>query len=175
MKKALFLFALATLAACSTPAPPQAASSSLPQRCTNARYGISISYPAGWQTNDGSVLPACSAFDPTRVDIPRDSELPFDIAVVLAVDEVPLDQLTRSSQFERVLSATPMTIAGRKAVRVELEATGEGLADRGLRTLRYAIDLGPGRTLIASTHATDASYETNKEILGRMIESVSVE
>jgi hypothetical protein len=175
VKRTLFLVALATLAACSTPSPQRATPDALSQRCTNTRYGISISYPAGWQTNDGSLLPACSAFDPTPIDIPRDSEIPFDIAVVLDVEQVPLEQFTRSSSFQRVLAATPMTIAGRNASRVEVEADGDRLADRGLRTLRYVIDLGAGRTLIASTHATDGSYEQKKEILGRMMESVKVE
>ncbi len=160
-------------------APPPAeaaapAAIALSQRCTNAEYGITVAYPEGWRTNDGSVLPACSAFDPTSVEIPRDSEVPEGIAVVLDVEKTSIEELTRSSAWERVLSATPLTAAGRKAFRVEVEATGEGLADRGTRTLRYVIDLGGGRTLIASTHRTDDSYEQNKEILGRMIERVTV-
>ena len=185
----LLLIAVAAIAACAapavdtnesrsseTPAPTAtvAAPAALPQRCTNAQYGISVSYPEGWHTNDGSVIPACSVFHPAPIEVPRQSELPFELAVALHVETGPVDQLTRSSQFERVLSSAPVTIGGRTGSRVEVEATGEGLADRGLRSLRYVVDLGGGRSLVASTHATDDSYEQNKEVLRRMVESVTV-
>jgi hypothetical protein len=55
-----------------------------------------------------------------------------------------------------------------------VEATGEGLADRGMRTAKYVADLGGGRTLIATTHRTDDSYAHHQEVLGRMIESLTL-
>ncbi|HEX8619680.1 MAG TPA: hypothetical protein VF911_19015 [Thermoanaerobaculia bacterium] len=193
MKQTIFMLSVALIAACTNPAPhtatqtpateqstaqsaapPQPAPAiALSQRCTNPEYGISLAYPEGWHTNDGSVLPACSAFDRAPVEIPRDSEVPAAIAVVLDVEKMSAAELTRSSAWERVLSTAPVTVAGRNAFRVEIEATGEGLADRGTRTLRYVVDLGAGRTLIASTHRTGDSYEQNQEILGRMMESVT--
>lgn len=168
---------LLIVAACSAPqsdttapAPPAAAAPQpkLSQRCTNAEDGFSIAYPEGWRTH------GCKAFHPEPFEVPRDSELPFEIAIVVDVEQVPLEQLTRTSQFERVLSATELTIGGRKAVRVEVEATGEGLADRGMRTLRYVVDLGEGRVLIASTHDRGSSHAANREILGRMIETATI-
>jgi hypothetical protein len=61
--------------------------------------------------------------------------------------------MTATSSFPAVRrSVQRITVAGRQAMRVESEATGEGLADRGMRSLRYVIDLGGGRSLIASTH-----------------------
>jgi hypothetical protein len=52
----------------------------------------------------------------------------------------------------------------------------------GLRNgvlLRAAVDagfavFGGGRFLVATTHAVDGSYEQNKEVLRRMVESVTV-
>ncbi|HEX7153867.1 MAG TPA: hypothetical protein VF618_20425 [Thermoanaerobaculia bacterium] len=196
MNRTIVLLTIAALSACSAPSPeakaPAAASTApattaapdkvqaapplaLSQRCTNTTYGISVAYPAGWHTNDGSVIPACSAFDPEPIVVPRESELPFDIAVIFGIETVPLDQLTRSTQWERVLSTQQLTLHGRAASRVEVEATGEGLADRGLRSVRYVIALDDGRSLLAATHATDASYPQNQEILKRMVESVTVE
>ena len=191
MKHTIFLLAVATVIACagpapspdtntdtntntSTPTPADTKKATLSQRCTNAQYGISVSYPEGWHTNDGSVLPACSVFDPAPIDIPRNSELPFDLAVVLRVETDPVEQLTRSSQWERVLATAQRTIGGRVVTRVEVEATGEGLADRGMRSLRYVVDLGGGRSLVASTHATDDAYEENKQTLERIVESIAV-
>ncbi|HEY0143964.1 MAG TPA: hypothetical protein VGF48_23965 [Thermoanaerobaculia bacterium] len=183
MKRTILLIAIATATACTAPTPetrptPPAEAAvpaiNLSQRCTNTQHGFSVSYPAGWQTNDGSVLPACSAFDPRPISMPRDSELPFEIAIVLDVEKVAVDELTRSTQWERVLSSEQTTIGGRKAFRVEVEATGEGLADRGMRSLRYVIDLGGGRTLIGATHGVNPSYEGNKNVLARMVESVTL-
>jgi hypothetical protein len=189
VKRKLSIIAVVTIAACAAPPPDTQAprsreevtqtaaaapATTLSQRCTNSQFGISVAYPEGWHTNDGSVIPACSVFHPAPIELPRESEIPFELAVVLHVEKGPVDQLTRSSQWERVLSSTETTIGGRKATRVEVEATGEGLANRGLRSLRYVVDLGGGRALVATTHAVDGSYEQNKEVLRRMVESVTV-
>ncbi|HYO78351.1 MAG TPA: hypothetical protein VE010_17970, partial [Thermoanaerobaculia bacterium] len=153
-----------------TTAPPV----ELSQRCTNAQHGFTISYPDGWHTNDGSVIPACSAFDPQPVDIPRNSEIPFGIAAMVNVQQTSVQDLTRTSQWERVLSSSETTVDGKKATRVEIEATGEGLAERGMRTVRYVVDLGGGRALVASTNATGESYKSNQEMLARMVESIDL-
>lgn len=145
----------------------------LSQRCTNAQLGISIAYPEGWHTNDGSVIPACTAFDAQPLDIPRDSEIPFGIAVVLTRQEGSAATSTQSTQWERVISSAPLTIGGREAVRVEVEATGEGLAEKGMRTTKYVVDTGKGQALVASTHNVTDSYERNKEVLAKMVESIT--
>lgn len=181
MQRVFALFTLTMTVACSQPAPvSQPAPSAQPaeavaltQRCTNTQYGFSVSYPAGWHTNDGSVLPACSAFDPEPIQMPRESEVPFEISVLISAQDVPFEPTVKSSQWERVLTSEPLRIGGRNAVRAEVEATGEGLADRGMRSLRYVIDLGSGRTLIATTNATGDTYAEEKDILARMVESLS--
>lgn len=153
---------------------PACSTARLTQRCTNPQTGISISYPAGWLTNDGDVMPPCSAFDPRAVDLPRESEIPFDIAVTLGVEENPFDPDVASNEWERVVSVEPATVAGRRAIRVETEATGQGLADRGMRSLRYVVDIGDRRTLVASTHDAGREYETNKNVLARMVQTISL-
>jgi hypothetical protein len=147
----------------------------LSQRCTNGRDGFSVSYPDGWHTNSGTVIPACSAFHPDPFEIPEASEMPFEIAITIGVETVDLDSLRTTSQWEQIVSAERLTIGGREAWRIEARATGEGLAERGMRTLRYAIDLGGGRMLLASTHsAGEAEYPRNQEILGSMIRSLEL-
>ena len=183
VKKAFLLIVLIVLTSCSAPTgdtppaaqkpkPPAASEPALSQRCTNERHGFTVSYPAGWHTNGGEVIPACSVFDPEPVEVPPQSEMPFDIAVVIGVQDVAFDRTASDPQFERVLSSERLTIGGRPALRSEVEATGEGLADRGMRTLRYAIDLGNGRSLVASTNRTGEQYEAEKEILRRMVETI---
>ena len=184
VKNAVAILAFAVLASCSAPTsdvpePAPAAQTPAPalalsQRCTNERDGFTVSYPAGWHTNSGEVMPACSAFDPEPVQVPPQSEMPFEIAIVIDVEEVAFEETATDSQFERVLSSERLIIGGRPALRAEVEATGEGLADRGMRTLRYVLDLGNGRSLIATTHKTGPSYEREKETLARMIGTISM-
>lgn len=147
----------------------------LAQRCTNSSKGFSVSYQAGWTTNRGEVVPACTAFDPDAFEIPRDSEMPFDIAVVIDVEDVPYERITEPSRAERIISNEQVTIDGRDARRVEVESTGEGLASPGMRSLRYVVDLGNGRSLVATTHDVEGTdYHRNQEILGRMMASLDL-
>jgi hypothetical protein len=147
----------------------------LSERCSNPRHGYSVSYPAGWHTNSGAVVPLCTAFDPEPIEIPPHSEMPFDISVVIDVEDVGVDVLTQSSRFERILSSERLTVDRRDAWRVEAEATGEGLPSAGFRSLRFVVDLGDGRTLIATTHDTDSGdYQRDQEVLRRMVQSLDL-
>lgn len=133
-----------------------------------------MSYPQSWRTNDGKVIPACSLFDPSPIVVPEQSELPFEIAVVIGIDDTPFDRNPKSSQWEKVLSVETLKVAGKDALRMEVEATGEGLAERGMRTLRYVVDLGNGRTLSAATHNANSSYEEHKAVLARMMTTIAL-
>ena len=156
-----------------TEAPaPQA--TALSQRCTNPKHGFSVSYPAAWHTNDSKVLPSCSLFDSSPIVVPEQSELPFEIAIVIGIEETPFISDPGSSQWERILSVEPLKLRGADAVRLEVEATGEGLAERGMRSLRYVVDLGGGRTLTAATHNASPSYEEHKKVLARMMENITL-
>ena len=155
------------------PASPAKPAAQLSERCTNNKHGFEVAYPAGWHTNDDSVIPACSVFDPNPVQIPRQSELPFEIAISIGVHETKAEELTTTTQWERVLSTAPVAIAGRQGFRVEVEATGEGLAERGMRTTRYVVDLGGPRTLVAATHSANRDYAHNSEILRAMVETLA--
>jgi hypothetical protein len=147
----------------------------LSQRCSNPRHGFSVSYPAGWHTNSDAVVPLCTAFDPEPIEIPPHSEMPFDIAVVIDVEDVGVDLLTQPSRFEWILSSERLTVDGRDAWRVEAEATGEGLPSAGFRSLRYVVDLGDGRNLIATTHDTDpGDYQRDQEVLRQMVQSLDL-
>lgn len=183
MKHFLLLIALVSMTiACSPPtAAPEAdrapadSGIAVPQRCTNAKHGFSVSYPEGWHTNSGAVIPACSAFHPDPFEIPEASEMPFEIVITISVEPVAIESLRTTSQWEQIVSAERLTIGSREAWRIEVRSTGEGLAHRGMRTMRYAIDLGEGRTLLASTHsAAGAEYPLNQEILAAMVESIEL-
>jgi hypothetical protein len=180
------LLSIALVAVALSCAPPEPAAETvtqrsdgdgimLSQRCTNSVDGFSVSYPEGWHTNRGEVLTECSVFDPQPVEVPHASELPFQIAVVIRVERVAVDSLISPTPWEEIHSSQKLSIEGREAWRVESRSTGEGLADRGMRTTRYVVLLGEGRTLIAATHDVNgAEYPRNQEILGRMVETLDV-
>lgn len=153
----------------------EAQASGLTQRCTNPEHDFSVSYPAGWHTNSGAVIAPCTAFDPEPVEVPPQSEMPFEISIVFEVAEVPFGELTHPSEFEEILFSERLTGGKRDAMLVEAESTGEGLAPPGMRTLRYAIDLGDGKTLVATTHnSNETEYERDKEILKEMVKSLEL-
>jgi hypothetical protein len=96
--------------------------------------------------------------------------------VTVGVDEVPFSRVAgdEGSLADRELSAEGTTVAGRRAVRVEVEATGQALLPEGVRSYRYHVDLGD-RTLSATTHDVDnLDYEANKRILDQMMQTVEL-
>jgi hypothetical protein len=181
-RPAFFLAVLivAAAAACErrpTPAatrPVEPSSAPEWQRCTNPEHGFSVSFPDDWQTNSGEVMPECSAFDPEAIEIPPASEIPFEIAIVIGVEPVQYEELTAPSRWERIHTTERVQVDGRRGRRIEAEATGEGLASAGLRSTRFVVDLGEGRSLIATTHQTGPDYRRDQEILARMMETITI-
>jgi hypothetical protein len=121
------------------------------QECLNREEGYSVSYPEGWRVNTGGVLGDCSVFDPEPVRIPRDSEIPTDLAIVIGFQPVPISTLAGDMRGRREISRETTTVDGRAAIRMDSESTGEGLHDAGLRSYEYFVDLGDS-TMVAATH-----------------------
>lgn len=137
--------------------------------CTNTDMRYRIEYPAAWQTNTGDVVSACSLFDPDSIRVPPYSELPYDIAVAVRREQVDFDTLTGPQLGSRELSREATTVAGRPAVRRELESTGEGLLPQGRRAYQYVIDLD-GASLILATHDIgDLPYAEKRRVLDAMV------
>ena len=145
----------------------------LTQSCVSAEGGFAIRYPDGWHTNDGSVLPVCSFFHPEEFELPEGTEPP-PLAVSVDREPVEFEQVTGESPAVRILASEELEVSGRPAVRREVEATGEGLYQAGVRALEYLVDLD-GETLIASTRSTGSlSYEENRTILDAMMETLEL-
>lgn len=113
--------------------------------CSNERAGYAIGYPADWYTAtlDGEF--ECSFFDPEPFEIIPESEFPFT-----ALQAFPAGEEDRTfadvvaeytdPMFEREVARVLVTVAGVPAVRLELEATGQGLYDKGTKTVVYVVD-----------------------------------
>lgn len=113
--------------------------------CTNERAGYAIGYPADWYTAtlDGEF--ECSFFDPEPFEIIPESEFPLTAlqAFPAGEEDRTFDDVAKEyadPMFERELAREETTVAGFPAVRLETEATGQGLYDKGTKTIAYIVD-----------------------------------
>jgi len=113
--------------------------------CTNERAGYEISYPDDWHTAtlDGEF--ECSFFDPEPFEIIPESEFPLTALQAFPAGEEgrTFDDVVAEyadPMFERELGRDETKVAGFPAVRLETEATGQGLYDEGTRTIAYVVD-----------------------------------
>lgn len=142
------------------------------KECVNADVGYAIRYPDDWHENTGEIVRPCSLFDPEPIDVPRNSELPIEIAVMIAFEPVSFTTLTGDELGRRVLSRERTTVAGRQAMKIQVESTGEGLYDRGIRSYQYFVDLGD-TTMIATTYdAGRIPFERKRTILDAMLKTI---
>ncbi|HEX2178330.1 MAG TPA: hypothetical protein VHL54_02260 [Actinomycetota bacterium] len=138
--------------------------------------GVVVSYPAGWQVNQGGALPACSAFDPAALEIPAGQET-FDAAVLLSVDPVDfaaaVDPETISGE---VLDRSEAFVDGHDAVRVETRSEANALLPEGGRSTRWFVVFGRESTLSLVTHevGSEDDYETERQILDQMVERLQL-
>jgi hypothetical protein len=140
------------------------------QRCTHAASGLIVEFPGGWHTNDGSVMPACTLFDPQPIAVPPASEVPEDIAVMISVEDVAFERIATSTFGLRVLSREELQLAGRRAIRQHVEHTGDGLLDAGVQSWQYIVAWDDGRTLTAHSHDVgDPDFATKRRVLDEMI------
>lgn len=141
--------------------------------CTNEASGFRLEYPADWHTNDGDVGEPCSFFDPEPIEVPEATEF-FDVAVIVSREPVTLDVIAGEDPSRTVLEREETEIAGGRAMRMEIEATGQGLLDRGTRSYQVVVD-ADGESLIVSTFDVgDLDYGRNKEIVDQMADSLEL-
>lgn len=177
------------IAACGTPpsgspapeaAPPAPAEQVSPTEieltasCGNEQAGYSLRYPAGWHSHQGEVVAPCSLFDPQPFEVPRNSEVPYEIAIHVGTETAPFETLAGEMVGRTVLQREETTVAGRSAARIETESTGEGLLDRGVRSYEYVVDLGD-ETLVAATYDLGTpSFEEKRRVLDAMISTLEL-
>ena len=149
------------------------ASPELSQTCANEEGSYSVDYPAGWETNDGTVTAVCSYFAPSPFTVPANQEF-LDAAVSLDVEQIDFDVASEPSEMDTLISSGSTVIAGRNAVWMLTESSGSALVPDGTTTYMYVIDLGDGQSFIAVTRdLAGQDFEENRDILDRMVETLS--
>lgn len=139
--------------------------------CTNAQRGYSVGHPVGWHTAYG-----CRYLDPEPLDIPSNTD-GFFSAVAVVDGDTSFDQARQRStdRFVVIVWREETTIGGRRAVRYESQATGEGLFDKGSRLYSVILD-NDGRAfeiLTAWFPGTSTSeYQLRKGIVDEVAKTV---
>lgn len=139
--------------------------------CTNARRGYSVGHPVGWHTAHG-----CRYLDPDPLNIPANTD-GFFSALAVVDGDTSFDQARRRStdRFVVIESREETTIGGRRAVRYESQATGEGLFDKGSRLYSVVID-NDGRAFEILTvwfpGTLTPEYQFRKEMVDEVIKTV---
>lgn len=149
----------------------------LARSCTHQERDVRIGvrYPEEWHVNDAQGTSPCTAFDPDPIDLRRGTELPRDLGVVVRVEPVALDRLSTAPGV-RVENETTVTVDGRRGVRQEVVTTGEGLGPGGQRSVRYLVDGGPDRTIVATTYNVEGNdFARSTEVLDAMVPAFDIE
>lgn len=153
-------------------AVPEKVAVELSAECVDQRNGYTVRYPEGWQVNSGEVMSPCSLFDPEVIQVPRDSEIPIDIAIMLDIESVAFDTLAGDVLGRRDLGRDSMRVDGREAIRIDAESTGEGLHDAGTRSYHYFVNLGES-TFVGTTYdAGRIPFERKRRLLDGMMASL---
>ena len=139
--------------------------------CTNAQRGFSVGHPVGWHTAYG-----CRYLDPEPLDIPPNTD-GFFSAVAVMDGDTSFDQARQRStdRFLVIVSREETAIGGRRAVRYESHATGEGLFDKGSRLYSVVLD-NDGRSFELLTvwfpGTSTSEYQLRKGIVDEMVKTV---
>lgn len=145
----------------------------LAQACENDADAYAVRYPAGWHVNAGGVAPRCSYFHPEPFDVPEATEAP-PVAISIYREPVAFGDVAGANPGIDIHVSEETEVAGRTAIRREIESTGEALLPAGILGYEYLVDLG-GETLIVSTRDFDGlDFERNREILDRMVETLEL-
>ncbi len=108
-------------------------------RCRNDALGYSIAYPTGWHHD-----PNCAFFDLRPFTVPENSDF-YGTALEVQVAQDSWENVVRGladERFAQTMSRRELRVGGRRTVLLEVEATGEGLYERGYALYAYVVDAG---------------------------------
>jgi hypothetical protein len=144
------------------------------EECENREMGYTVAYPAGWHTNEPGEMGPCRLFHPEPFTVPHRAAIPLDIAVLVLVEEVPVEDTLEVPIGKQLLDEEETTVAGRTAWQFLLHSTGEGFLPEDVTAYRYHIG-ADGSTIIVAAHSEgDVDFEYKREVLDRMMERLRI-
>lgn len=135
-----------------------------PRNAACAIDGATVALPEGWFADVAGPDP-CQRFDPAPFAIQPQTDS-VDWAVRVESSSTGFDEAVgRWSEGDTsvVRSSTTTTVDGHRAVVVEIESNGTGLAPAGWRSYAYVVDRAPGGTgtvtVVVAATAPGATYD----------------
>jgi hypothetical protein len=141
--------------------------------CTNTVSGYSIDFPEDWTISTGE--DACRWADQETFVVAPGTEGPSTAVMIFASPD-EFDKVvsgTFDELFYRTILREDTTIAGRKAVRFDVVATGEGLGPESTPSYGYVIE-NYGKGFVVSTEQLpgDTGYEEDKKALDEIVKTL---
>ena len=142
--------------------------------CVDASSGYDVQYPAEWHTSTGGA--ACRFFDPEPFSVPANSDFGGTALEVLPQAESFDDSLAAliDTRFARTELREEATVGGHAAFRLELVATGRGLADRGTRTYGYLVRGDVGPAVLVQTTAAPGERIRHRDVVDHAARTLQV-
>jgi hypothetical protein len=141
-------------------------------RCESAALGYSIAYPPGWHRDRN-----CAFFDPKPFTVPENSDF-YGAALEVQVAQDSWENVVRGltdERFGRTINRRELQVNGRRAVLAEVEATGQGLYERGYTTYAYVVDVaGRAPVIVQATRRPGTVWGTRKRVADRAVRSLRV-
>ena len=139
-------------------------------RCRNDALGYSIAYPTGWHHD-----PQCAFFDPRPFTVPQNSDF-YGTALEVQVAQDSWENVVRGltdARFWRTVSRRDLRVGGNRTALLEVEATGEGLYERGYTVYAYVVDAGARPPVVVqATHRPGVSWGDRRRVADRAVRSL---
>lgn len=141
--------------------------------CVDVSAGYDVQYPADWSTATGEL--ACRFFEPEPFTVPADSdfggtalevlpqEQPFDAALAGLID----------TRFATTEVREQVRVGEHRGFRLELVATGEGLAAKGTRTYGYLLRRDGGGAIVVQTTAQPGETLRHRSVVDHAASTIA--
>ena len=141
-------------------------------RCANRTLGYSIAFPRGWHRDRN-----CAFFDPKPFTVPENSDF-YGTALEVQVAQDSWSNVVRGltdRRYARTISRRQLRVNGRRAVRVEVEALGTGLYERGYRLYAYVLDVrGRPPVTVQATRQPGSAWAGRRSIADRAVGTLRI-
>ncbi len=138
--------------------------------CT-APTGITVPHPSDWVANGDGPVPACSMFSADEFPVVPSSDA-RTAPIAVEVEDLPFGEAAVRLPDETGRTGT--TVDGHPAVRIESVA-GPGLWPEGTPSVRWVVDLGSSRVLVAdAVGLAPFDHARDVEVLDAMVAAVEL-
>jgi hypothetical protein len=131
--------------------------------CTGPSW-VTVRYPAGWVTNGGGAVPACSMFGADDFPVVPASDV-RTAPIAVGVEDLPFDVAAAALPDET--GRAERTVDGHRAVRIESVA-GPGLWPEGTPSVRWVVDLGASVLVADAVGLAPFDHARDVEVLDAM-------